>query len=144
MSEQDNRRFVEEHFSTLNAHDLDRYVKSFADSYVGETDARPDPVRGQEGVRQLTAMYLKAFPDLRLDIEQIITSGDQVVVRWRATGTHKGDFNGISPTNRRVNARGCTVAEVRDDRVVKSAIYSDQLAVLQQLGVFAAKGARAS
>jgi len=144
MSEQDNRRLIEEQFAAVNAHDLERYVKGFADSYVGETDARPDPVRGLEGLRQLIAGYLKAFPDLHMEIEQIITSGDQVVVRWRATGTHKGEFNGIAPTNRRVNARGCTVGEVRDGRVVRSAIYSDQLAVLQQLGVFAAKGARAS
>jgi len=31
-----------------------------------------------------------------MEIEQIITSGDQVVVRYRATGTHKGEFNGIA------------------------------------------------
>ena len=143
MSEQDNRRLVEEQFAALNAHDLDRYVKTYADSYVAETDASPNPIRGAEGMKQFMAGYLRAFPDLHLDIEQIITSGDHVVARWRATGTHKGEFNGISPTNRKVNARGCTVGEIKNGRVLRSAIYSDQLALLAQLGVFA-KGARAS
>lgn len=143
MSEQDNQRLVEEQFAALNAHDLDRYVKSFADSYVGESDARPDPTRGPEGVKQLMAMYLRAFPDLHLDIDQILTSGDHVVVRWHASGTHKGEFNGIAPTNRTVRARGCTVGEVKNGRLIRSAVYSDQLAVLQQIGVLAAKGAGA-
>ncbi len=89
-------------------------------------------------------MYFKAFPDLHFDVEQIITSGDYVVGRWRATGTHKGEFNGIEPTNRCVNARGCTVSEIKNGRFVKSATYSDQLALLQQLGVSAVKAANAS
>lgn len=141
MSEQENRRLIEEQLAAINAHDLDRYVKGFADSYVGESDAFPTPTRGPEGVRQTAGVYLRAFPDLHLDAEEIIASGDHVIVRWRASGTHKGEYNGIQPTNKKVNARGCTVNEVKNGRVVRSAIYSDQLAVLGQLGVFAAKGA---
>jgi steroid delta-isomerase-like uncharacterized protein len=143
MSEQDNRRLIEEQFAAMNAHDLDRCVKNYADSYIAETDVSPSPIRGAEGVKQFLSTYFKAFPDFHLDIEQIITSGDHVVVRWRTTGTHKGEFNGIAPTNRKINARGCTVGEIRNGRVLRSAIYSDQLAVLGQLGVFAAKGASA-
>jgi predicted ester cyclase len=88
-------------------------------------------------------MYFKGFPDLHFDVEQIIASGDHVVSRWRATGTHKGEFNGMSPTNKQVNSRGCTVSEIRNGRFVKSSIYSDQLAVLQQLGVVVGKAAGA-
>ena len=135
MSETDNRRMIEDTFAALNAHDPDRYVKSLDDSYVTESDALPTPVHGPEGAKQVVVMYFKAFPDLHFKTEQIIASGDYVVVRWRATGTHKGEFNGISPTNRQVSSRGCTVTEIRNGHVVKSSMYSDQLAVLQQLGV---------
>jgi len=144
MPELDNQRLAEEQFKALNAHDVERYVKTHADSYIWESDAFPTPVRGTEGVRQAIAMYFKAFPDLHFEVEQIITSGDYVVGRWRATGTHKGEFNGIEPTNRSVNARGCTVSEIKNGRFVKSATYSDQLALLQQLGVSAVKAANAS
>jgi len=94
-AELDNQRLAEEQFKALNAHDVERYVKTHADSYIWESDAFPTPVRGTEGVRQAIAMYFKAFPDLHFEVEQIITSGDYVVGRWRATGTHKGEFNGI-------------------------------------------------
>ena len=134
MSETDNRRMVEEAIAALNAHDLDRYLKYHANSYVWEFDAFPAPVRSLEVVRQTIAAYFKAFPDLHFEIDQIITSGDYVVGRWRFTGTHKGEFNGIAPTNRQVNGRGCTVSEIKNGQVVKSATYSDQLTLLQQIG----------
>jgi hypothetical protein len=51
--------------------------------------------------------------------------------------------NGISPTNRQVAVRGCTVSEVRDGRFAKSSTCSDQLALLQQLGVSIGKAAAA-
>jgi len=143
MSERDNQRLTEDQFAALNAHDLDRYVKNYADSYSWESDAFPTPVRGPEGVRQAMAVYFKAFPDLHFEVDQIIASGDYVVARWRATGTHRGEFNGIAPTNKLVSARGCTVSEIRNGRFAKSATYSDQLALLQQLGVSAAKVANA-
>lgn len=143
MSETDNRRMTEEAFAALNAHDADRYVKNLDDSYVLESDAFPAPVRGREGAKQVVAAYFKAFPDFHCEAEQVITSGDHVVVRWRVSGTHKGEYNGISPTNRQISARGCTVIEIRNGRVVKSAMYSDQLALLQQLGVSVGKAAGA-
>jgi steroid delta-isomerase-like uncharacterized protein len=139
MSETDNRRIVEEMYAALNTHDPDRYVKNLDDSYVLESDAFPTPVRGREGAKQATAMYFKAFPDIHFETERIIASGDYVVACWHVTGTHKGEFNGISPTNRQVSSRGCTVSEIRNGRVIKSSIYSDQLAPLRQLGVSVGK-----
>lgn len=144
MSETDNLRMVEETIAALNVHDLDRYVKNLDDSYVSESDASPAPVRGREGTKQFLAVYLKAFPDLHFEAEQFIASGNYVVLRWHATGTHKGEFNGIPPTNRQVSSRGCTVTEIRSDRIAKSSIYSDQLALLRQLGVAVGKAAGAA
>jgi steroid delta-isomerase-like uncharacterized protein len=136
MSETDNRRMMEEAIAALNAHDLDRYLRQHADSYVWELDAFPAPVHGHEGVRQVLADYFKAFPDLHFEIEQLLATGDHVVARWRVTGTQKGEFKGIAPTNRQVSARGCTVSEIRNGQIVRAASYSDQLTVLQQLGAF--------
>ena len=137
MSETENRQMVDEAFDALNAHDLNRYVKQVAASYVWEADIFPTPVRGSEGAKQAIAVYFKAFPDLHFETDQVITSADYTVVRWRATGTHKGEFNGIAPTNRQVNLRGCTVTEIKNGQVVKSISYSDRLALLEQLGVAA-------
>lgn len=141
MSEADNVRLMDEAFSAMNAHDLDRYVSNQDDSYVWDSDAFPAPVRGRDAVKQTLQMYFTAFPDLHFERQQIIASGDSVVVRWEATGTHKGDFNGIPPTNKRITSRGCTVSEVKNGRFVKASTYMDQLALLRQMGVPLGKAA---
>ena len=139
MSEQDNLKIMKEALAAINAHDPDRYVSYLDESHIWENEAFPAPVHGREGAKQLLRMYFEAFPDLRFETEQIITSGDHVVHCWRSTGTHKAQFRGpgaleIPPTNKQFSSRGCTVSEIKNGRVVRSVVYSDTLAALRQLG----------
>jgi steroid delta-isomerase-like uncharacterized protein len=134
MSEQNNRHVVEQAFAALNAHDIDTYLKLLDDSFVSENELS-GPINGPAGVRKMLQMYLNAFPDLHFEIEQIITSGDHVISRYRATGTHKGDFLGIAPTNTSITLRGSTVGEMKDGKSIRSRIYADHAKLFQQLGV---------
>jgi hypothetical protein len=43
-------------------------------------------------------MYVTAFPDLHLEIEQQLADGDFVVTRWIVTGTHRSVLMGVEPT----------------------------------------------
>ena len=43
-------------------------------------------------------MYRAAFPNLRMDPEDVLVSGDKVVARVRATGTHEGELMGMPAT----------------------------------------------
>jgi predicted ester cyclase len=65
--------------------------------------------------RQYTP-FLAAFPDLRVHVEDAIGQGDQVVVRWTATGTHSGDGLGFAATHRPVAFRGLSWIRVRDGK----------------------------
>ena len=91
MPEIPYREMVDEVFEALNAHDLNRFAKDHDCSYDWEGHHVPAPVRGREELKQPFAIYLKAFPDLHFEAEQVITSGDYVVIQWNATGTHKGE-----------------------------------------------------
>ena len=100
--------------------------------------------RGPQGARQMIETQLKAFPDLHIDIEQILASGDHVVVRARLTGTHKGNFAGIAPTNKSVTWRACNIVEVRNGKAIRSRIYADNATLLEQLGVLSLPRAKAA
>src|SRR5258708_39927743 len=95
----------------------------------------PAAVRGPDAVRQEVQMYVRAFSDLRFEVEQILSSGDYVTMRWMATGTHDGELMGIPPTNKRVVTHGCTVEEVRNGKLVREWIYWDTGNLLRQIGV---------
>jgi steroid delta-isomerase-like uncharacterized protein len=144
MADKDNIQFAEQAITAINARDIDRYLQRIDESYVGESEIAPGPIRGPQGVRQMMEMQLKAFPDLHIDIEQILASGDHVVVRARVTGTHKGNFAGIAPTNKSVSWRSCNVVEVRNGKAIRSRIYSDNATLFEQLGALSIPRAKAA
>jgi len=64
---------------------------------------------GLDPFKQIRAQYLSAFPDLKFEIEAMISEGDQVAVRWLATGTHTGSpLAGAQPCGRTIKVRGTT------------------------------------
>ncbi|MFZ0635674.1 MAG: ester cyclase [Candidatus Acidiferrales bacterium] len=135
MAEQENIEYAKQQIAALNAHDIDGYVSRIDDSYVGHSETAPGPIRGREGVRQNLTMLLGAFPDLHLETEQIIATGDFVITRTRATGTHKGSFAGIAPTNKSITVSGCNIIEIRNGKAIRGRLYSDNVSLFQQIGV---------
>lgn len=89
-------------------------------------------------------MLFTAFPDLRIEAEQILASGDHIVARLRLTGTHKGNFAGIAPTNKSVSWQGCNVVEMRNGKAIRSRVYADNASLFQQLGVLSLPKAQAA
>ena len=62
----------------------------------------------------------KAFPDLRMSIQQMVAEGDRVAVLWTFQGTHTGwGYEGLPPTGTRVEVRGITIWRVVDGRIVE-------------------------
>jgi steroid delta-isomerase-like uncharacterized protein len=138
MADQDNIRVARETFEAWNAHDVERFVKLLAPSTEWSSDAFPAPFKGHDGARQFFQVYVGGFPDLHLDIEDVFASGDRVVIRWRSSGTHRGDLGGLKPTNRRSELHGCTVSEIKADKIHRSWVYFDNATMLRQLGALPA------
>jgi predicted ester cyclase len=67
--------------------------------------------------------------------EDLLAAGDQVAVRWTATGTHTGTLLGIPPTGKHVTAPGISIFRVAGDKIEEGQTVYDALGTLQQLGV---------
>src|SRR6185437_8799768 len=89
------RRFVDE---VWNGGDLDAVERFIAPSYVRHDPGLPMEVRGPEGVRQVVSVYRTAFPDLHLELEDLLVEGDRLALRLTGTGTQRGPLPGVSPT----------------------------------------------
>jgi steroid delta-isomerase-like uncharacterized protein len=76
-------------------------------------------VHGPEGFKAVRAALLGAFPDLRLVVEDTITEGSQVAVRWSVTATHRGDHLGFAASQRPASFRGITWMKFADGRIVE-------------------------
>ncbi len=125
-------------YDLLSAGDIDGFGALLADDFVDHEEL-PGLAPTKEGVTAFFRMYMAAFPDLRMVPEDVIASGDKVVARVRATGTHKGPFMGLAPTGRRVDVQLIDIIRFGSDgRAREHWGIFDQLAMMQQLGAIPA------
>ena len=80
-------------------------------------------------------MFLTAFPNVHLTVEDMIAEGDKVVTRYTSRGTQKGAFVGIPPTGKQMTVSSIVVARIADGKIVEEWGLDDQMGMLQQLGV---------
>lgn len=92
------------------------------------------PLRGCEEFRQRQYQPLvEAFPDLRVQVDGVVASQGEVVVRWTATGTHTGKGLPIPPTHRSVSFTGISWIRVRDGKLWEGWQSSNIAEVLRSL-----------
>ena len=94
-----------------------------------------DELRGAEAIKGLFAAYRAAFPDFHVRVDDRVATGDRMVQAFTITGTHEGEFMGISPTRRKIRVHGIVMSRFEDGKIVEEWEVIDQLAFLQQLGV---------
>jgi len=136
MSDQNKalaRRAIEEVWNQANLGLIDELVAPNATFH--DANVPGGTFSGPEGMKQLVQIYRGAFPDVRMTINDQIAEGDQVVTRWTATGTHKGELMGIAPTGKYATVTGVDIDRYQDGKVVEAWASYDMLGLLQQLGV---------
>jgi len=89
---------------------------------------------GAEVANFLQALFA-AFPDIILDIKDLIASGDRVVIRYRFTGTHTGDLFGAPATGKQVDFDGINIYRLEDKKVAEVWQLWDWAKVLDQIGI---------
>lgn len=84
----------------------------------------------------------RAFPDMRFEVLDIVASGEQAAVRWRATGTFTGParFEGLSPTGARVALEGLDLLTIREGKIQSNFAYTNGTEIGRQLGAMPPAG----
>jgi predicted ester cyclase len=73
----------------------------------------------RHSLKQLLAMYYKAFPDMKSVLHDIFAQGDRVMYRWSVNATHLGDWLGIPPTGNHMRATGITIYRIAGGKAVE-------------------------
>ena len=89
---------------------------------------------GPDSVKRGIAYRRSAFPNIHVTMEDIISAEDKVVARLTFRGTHKGEFQGIQPTNKEVNWSGIWIYRVANGKFIERWHNYDLLGLMQQLG----------
>ena len=102
----------------------------------GDLDALDELMAAElaEEFKRDVAELRRAFPDYAgTNVEQI-AEGEKVANRFVFLGTHLGEFEGISPTGKRVEFIGQSIDRVVEGKIVETWVEVDMLGVMQQLG----------
>ncbi|MEV5175394.1 ester cyclase [Streptomyces flaveolus] len=95
----------------------------------------PMGTTGVQALGRVWEVLLRAFPDLRVEIEDEIAEGDKVVFRNTVTGTHQGEYRGLPPTGKPVRYNEIFIVRFADDRVAEIWGVVDVLTQMRQLGM---------
>lgn len=132
MTTVDNTQLVRDEFESIWNEGV-YHEERFTDEYEAH-GWKPEPIT-LEQEQEDTAAFRNAFPDIHKEIEDIITEGDRIVVRYSMTGTHENEFEGIEPTGAEVSTTGIFIYRLEDEKIAESWLNYDGLNLLGQLGV---------
>jgi len=125
------RRFIEE-WNKGKAAAMAVIDEMYATDFVSHGD---EDIRGIKNVKQSTSEEFSAFPDLHLTIDDMVAEGDKVAARITMTGTHKGEYMGAPPTNKKITIRAITIERFAGGKIVEEWGMYDTLGLMQQLGL---------
>jgi steroid delta-isomerase-like uncharacterized protein len=124
------RRF----YALISAGDIDGFGAMLADDFI-EHEETPGLASNKEGVLAFFRMQRAAFPDLKMDPQYVLVSGDKVIARARITGTHRGELMGMPPTGKSVDVQLIDIIRYEDDGLAHEHWgVVDLMAMMQQLG----------
>jgi steroid delta-isomerase-like uncharacterized protein len=126
------QRFVEECWNQGNLNKVSELVSEqvhFHDAVF------PTLNPGVQNIRNHIEGCRRAFLDLKFTIDDTIAERNEVVNHWRATGTHKGQFLGMPPTNRKVTIDGTSIYRLEGAKIAESHSNWNLATMMQQLGV---------
>ena len=89
---------------------------------------------GPESVKRGVASRRTAFPDIHVTIEDMIAEADKVIARLTFRGTHRGEFQGIPPTDKEVIWTGIWIYRIANGKFVERWHNYDLPGLLRQLG----------
>jgi len=125
------RRLLEEVFNQGKLETADELV---APTYLLQGKPTPPPP-GPESMKQSTAAWRRAFPNVHCTVDDILAEGDRVAYRWTIRGTHQGGFMGATSAGQQVTLSGMTFFRFADGQIVETWDMGDMLTLRQQLGL---------
>lgn len=100
----------------------------------------PVPVgtTGAQALKRVFEVLHQAFPDLHVEVEDMVAEADEVAGRSVVTGTHQGEYMGLAPSGKSVEYNEIFIFRFVDGRIAEIWGVVDVLTQMRQLGLIPA------
>jgi steroid delta-isomerase-like uncharacterized protein len=115
-------------------------IDEMADPDMTNHNPMPGFAPGLEGLKEGIRALRTAFPDLEVQIHDLVSEGDKVVSRHTVRGTHEDEFMGVPPTGKQIEWDAILIFRVVDGKITDQWLQQDRLALMAQLGLVTPPG----
>lgn len=115
-----------------NTKDWDKLKEYHVGNWIDHT--QPPGMNDLTALEGMFKLFTSAFPDLELEIPKAVVNGNEVSYIYLVSGTHQGDFMGISATGNEIDIKGMTMLTMEDGKCAEAWGVMDMLTLMQQLG----------
>jgi steroid delta-isomerase-like uncharacterized protein len=95
----------------------------------------PSLTSGADNIRSHIENCRRGFPDMRITIDDTIAEGNEVVHHWTVTGTHRGQFLGMAPTNKKATISGTSIFRIQNAKIAEQWSDWNLMSLMEQLGI---------
>jgi predicted ester cyclase len=142
MSEENKektRRLLEEAFGQGKVEVIDEVLDP--DFVCWDPNSESGEIRGADTIKGEIEYFHSAVPDLTYTVEDQVVEGDKVVSRWKASGTHQGEFFGVPGSGRRIEMSGIQIDRFDESgKLIEEWPEYDLLGAMKQMGAISEPG----
>jgi len=132
-----NKAIVTQAFDAINRQDYDALDQYFAQDYHRYCQASPEAkVECLDDMVGFLKEWYQAFPDATVEIHMMAADGDLVAVYITFAGTHQTPMGDIPATGKRMESETFGFHRLKDGKIVETWVTWDNVAILEQLGLF--------
>lgn len=138
MTTHNNEQLIRDFFNAFEKKDFDRASSFLAPNAEFRVIGMDKPLRGPKEIIESCGEWDRAFPDMKSELVNVISSNNYVVVEEINRGTHKGPLMGpggtLQATNRKVEVPACEVFKIENGKIVTWNLYWPTDVMMKQLG----------
>ena len=125
MSEE-NKAIASKVYELISAGEFDR-AEEIVDASAPDNELLPHdpPAKLIDTFKETFSEAREGFPDLRITVEDVVAEGDRVAARVVMRGTHRGEFQGIAPTGKRVEVKAIDMFRISNGKIVEHWGHAD-------------------
>ena len=141
----DNRQIVQRFMDECwNQGNLNTVMELVANDCRYHDPVFPSLTSGAENIKNHIQTCRSGFPDMMVTIDDTIAERDEVVVHWTVTGTHKGQFLGMPPTNKNASVTGTSINRIEGSKIAEMWSNWNLMSLMEQLGIAMAQQAQSN
>lgn len=142
MPSQQNVELLTRSLARFNAGDIDGYLEMYDRSVIFHGYGRQRP--GVAGLKDYYVALRQAFPDMRIQHEELLAEEDKIARRFIFYGTHKGEYWGVAPTMKLVSCTGQMFLHFKNGKCVEVWQVTDAISFLTEIGAITLPAKRES